>query len=85
MKQIFFLVLSLLFIISNETIFDGAQKCPEGKTRRCFAIGPRRSICSCYNNCPEGKKLVCSHLFIKIRSRRRCECKQMNETSIYDY
>ena len=85
MKQIFFLVLSLLFIISNETILDGPTKCPEGKTMRCFAAGPRRSVCFCYNNCPEGKKLVCSPFHIKITARRRCECKQMNETSIYDY
>ena len=56
----FFLVLSLLIIISNETIFEGAKNCPEGKVMRCFAAGPIKSKCYCYKKCPVGKELVCS-------------------------
>ena len=83
MKQIFFLILSLLFIISNETIFDGRKKCIEGKIRKCFVISPVSTRCFCYDKCPEGKKLVCYPFLSPHYMRysiKNCECKQITKS-----
>ena len=74
MKSIFFLFLSLLFIISNETIFDGPKKCNEGYTKRCVAIGPRRSRCYCLKSCKEGEKMECISHYLGLYSRPNCKC-----------
>ena len=71
MKSIFFLILSLLLIISNETIFEGREKCNEGYSLRCFAIGPRRSRCYCFKSCKEGEKMECDAFYYKVP---KCTC-----------
>ena len=76
MKSIFFLFLSLLFIISNEIIFDGAQKCGEGYTKRCFATSAIRSRCFCFKSCKEGEKMECKpyHSSYTIILKHKCKC-----------
>ena len=75
--SIFFLILSLLFIISNETIFDGDKECNQGYSRRCFATGPRRSMCYCFKSCKEGEKMKCNAYGYKGRFPK-CTCETEN-------
>ena len=73
MKSIFFLFVSLLFIISNETIFVGPEKCNKGYTKRCFAIGRSKSKCYCLKSCKEGEEMKCDPHYARIVAPK-CKC-----------